>query len=1342
MNKIFKKVFNKSRGCFVAVSECSKSVSRAKSVVLAGAAGLALISSPCAADTVINYFSLDPTQPAEIKQFTTNERTATDTYSGPLNDITLTLASSSWTNKMVKTFLEGDGINLQNTILVDKVLCNPFGRDEGVYSLPFAMGFKGVSGYGIGRYITITGNSELTLIGEKNNTDYLITGYAEAPFSNLIIDKSATLYLGNTALPDADLYGGVAYLLSVEGSVHVVAGDYRISGRYTQRSSFNGASLKVYEGASLSLNGSDLSFFGESYIVNHGDLTIEDGGINPNRTFEHPGVVLKNYSKLNFHNTTQNDINKKGKVETVENNGVFNYYGPVNYISTINPKDDFTDFLNDVYTQFDVIKGTGILNIDGALAVDEINTPDGTGMNVNINSDGALKGTNLTIKNLVNNGTVLAKAQMTSYGSVDNIGSLYVVNSLSAYGRIDNKGLIYLNDELKLVETAHLHNAATGTINVPYRVLFTEKQPDSATLNTIGIAEKTETTVKPVKTSYFGEGKVSGKLLDIIKTHSSWDEGGNLVIRFGDQGISQAAWDGAVKDFQNIFGKGTTLSYEGTFAEDKFASDIFNIPALNTLYANEPNLQGVIYVDRSLTGEGNDVHVGASANSLNNSTGFMSVINAPKVWVEEGKELALIGAKFDDGTSRTTVAQNINVTGADAKLTLGSLGLKDATKYRTDLPELTLADQAHFSAVTGDHLVTNFESTNGSSFVAQGVKFRTENSVFNEESSFDNYGEASFGKLSGNFLTSVNNFGNMVVEGETKFSGQLNNDKYLQLKDNATFVGTLQNNENGEIYAKTVNVIGSLINNGYMEAQDNSTVNGRIDNPGTIILYSVDINKGDTDSNGVVQNSYKLIGTGAANINGYLKNVPGAVAIFNDADSIVNIKEGGTVSNSGIMLAKAGEIQGSLQTSDLAVLDKVKGTATSSVVAKGVLMAETFSTDGAVLMSKNTNLVIGGEASRTKFLLSNLHIAKRILDAGGEIPQVVKEALQNQGIEVASLEETPVEAPVKMVRKAARRAVAPVADESAVVEETTVPEAEAEAVAQAEVNEEKVPEEAPVVAVRQVPQPVQFVLPKLVPSVQGAVASMSIASVTQDTGFLEDKALSKGDGLWANVGTNRTEFNGYKGNRSGLFFGGQANVNDNVLVGATIRYTDGHIKGNGLDKQDWSSYGAGVYVSYTKDGWFALGTGTYQSNRAKKGGRVEANTFALSVKGGKTIDAGKFTVTPYVGYRMVHVDTDYADKATVHQIPVGVKIQGNTKVADWKFSPSVDAAFVPQIGDRKIGLKGTDLQSTIASRYATEAKVGFSATKGNFGVGLYYTGSAGDKGLRSHSIQAQINYAF
>lgn len=1366
MNKTFKTVWNQARRCLVAVNETVRRASQSRNqggssgscarklqlTALAGVVALAMGASASYAKYVtesdtagagnfVFYISFGQTEPGL-------ERTSIRPQD-PLG------STRTWAYDEAKSFWESEnakadtGGNLKNSILVNITLDM---TSHPNFDLPYTMGFKATKGL-----TSIIGNSELALIGETENPDFLMT---DSPLSvgGSTDEGHGTLYLGHIALPDADQYGGVVNIRNIRNNsaLHVVAGNYRIAN--PSSSMFNeledNSFIKVYEGASLSFNGGDLSVSSSGYIVNYGTLTVEDGirAASSSATGEAP---LRNYGTLNFY---VNGKNSSGFTQLAENNGVFNYVGPVDYDSINLSPGEYTYFLKDVKYEFYEFKGTGTLNIDGAMRVRKFNAADYMDLNVN----GALRTDNLIVKNLVNDGTILANAYMTSYGSVENNGDLYVRDRLRALGRVDNKGLLYLDEALKLENTAHLHNAATGTINVPYEYIFSKSGSGSATLNTIGIAETAETIVKPVPTSYFAEGTVGGALLDIIKNNSSWDDGGTLIVRFDQyDGVSQTILEGAFNDFKKTFGEGTTLSYEGTFgtASGSSVSSVFNVSALNTLYSKESALRGVIYVDRSLTGEGKEIRIGDASGSLNNSTGFTAVIDSPKVWVEAGKELALIGEKSDVSTERTTVAQNINVTGKNAKLTLGSLGLKDASQYRTNLPTLKLEDKGLLNIVTGDHVITNFESTNGLASVGQGATLHIQNSLFNEEASFDNYGNTTFGKLNGNFLTHVNNNGKMVVDGETRFSGWIKNSDRLQFKGNTTVVGTLQNNAGGEIYAKTVNVIGSLVNNGYMEAKDDSTVNGRIENPGTIILYSVNINKGDTTLNGTVQNSHKLVGTGVANINGLLKNAPGAVATFNDENSIVNINEGGEVTNAGVLIAKTGEIQGSLQTTDIAVLDNVKGTASSSIAAKGTLMADSFSTDGVVMMSKDADLVIGGAPSRTKYLLSNLAVAKRIFDAGGEIPLVVMEALQNQGVRITPAE-TQADAPVKMLRRGVRKAEVPAENmtevsnvaesEPVVLSEEPAVETQSEATAEdkavkAEQAAKKDKERASVLVAPQPQQvqPVQIIQPsRLVPSIQGAVASMSIASMTQDAGFLEERALTKGDGLWADVGTGNIEFDGYKGTRSGLFFGGQANINNNVLVGGAIRYTDGRIKGNNLHKNDWTGYGFGLYGSYTNDGWFGLATALYQNNRAKDIGRIKSDSQALSVKGGKSVQVKNFTVTPYVGYRMIHVNNDKAEKATVHQIPVGVKVQGNAKAGAWHINPSIDVAFVPQLGDRKISLKGTGFESTIASRYAGEARIGISASKGKFGAGLHYVGSAGDNGLRSHSIQARVNYSF
>ena len=72
----------------------------------------------------------------------------------------------------------------------------------------------------------------------------------------------------------------------------------------------------------------------------------------------------------------------------------------------------------------------------------------------------------------------------------------------------------------------------------------------------------------------------------------------------------------------------------------------------------------------------------------------------------------------------------------------------------------------------------------------------------------------------------------------------------------------------------------------------------------------------------------------------------------------------------------------------------------------------------------------------------------------------------------------------------------------------------------------------------------------------------------------------------------------------------------------------------------------------------------------------------------------------------------------------------------------MDAAFVPQAGDTKVRLAGTNTKSVISGGSAVTYRAGLSAEKGNLAFGLNYSGSMGDDGPHSYSVQANVRLAF
>ena len=85
-----------------------------------------------------------------------------------------------------------------------------------------------------------------------------------------------------------------------------------------------------------------------------------------------------------------------------------------------------------------------------------------------------------------------------------------------------------------------------------------------------------------------------------------------------------------------------------------------------------------------------------------------------------------------------------------------------------------------------------------------------------------------------------------------------------------------------------------------------------------------------------------------------------------------------------------------------------------------------------------------------------------------------------------------------------------------------------------------------------------------------------------------------------------------------------------------------------------------------------------------------------------------------------------------------------TSMGDWKIYPSMDVAYIPQTGDKKVKVKadGADIESIINGKHSLSYKAGLDAVNGNWGVSVHYAGATGTDGLKSHSINGRISYRF
>ena len=242
---------------------------------------------------------------------------------------------------------------------------------------------------------------------------------------------------------------------------------------------------------------------------------------------------------------------------------------------------------------------------------------------------------------------------------------------------------------------------------------------------------------------------------------------------------------------------------------------------------------------------------------------------------------------------------------------------------------------------------------------------------------------------------------------------------------------------------------------------------------------------------------------------------------------------------------------------------------------------------------------------------------------------------------------------------------------------------------------------------------------------------------------IESQANAAVTGLWADASYGKTDFDAYRTDRSGLLFGVQGST-ETLTLGAVLSAGTGNVKSDSLVSQDWNDVGGPVYGAYRFGPAALTASALYERHEGKaQGQKRHADVLGASLKVPADAALGGMTVTPYAGWRVIDVDhADAEDRVVVHEFPVGFRAKGSFDAGAWKLSPVVDAAFVPQAGDTKVRLAGTNTQSVISGDYAVTYRAGLTTEKGGLAFGFNYSGATGDSGLRSHSVQATVRLAF
>ena len=904
MNKIFKKIWNRERGCFVAVSEAVSSLSQngGKTSCLILAAVLTNSTNSISAEITASQPSTEVGSGTYVLNITSSEKEVLNHYSlGHLGRYEIRSDSDDKRREQEKLS------RCRAIAACAKDL------DDG-YTVSVSYSYTRYKDGGAGD--ADRGTVDVTdgrINGDNGIRKEKIIGSAVNNGSNVVLDRIHFDNPDNTYTQNS----GSTTIGDIEGPGKVIinGGDVTANGLLSIASA-KPANISVKDLHSLAnLNaisyaaGTKASFGGLTSVANSlqvGNATLKVGGDYTQNIRNQAVSAIQNRfgasvnvvftGNLAVDNSL--DLSRGWTSEVL--NSVFNENGRADYLfHTLNWNAEEQDqTIGSGYIQ----RNFGVKNIDNAGLITVNN--GAVFAILGERADTKLGGGSFT----ADHGTLVFGANGVASGgdawkvSVVNNGTLrissgdFTIHNLRLEGTAYNLGTLRLS-EFQFGDKGHL--ISSGTLQADRSKLFSIEDSHIDGLNVVDLGSTKPQEVRQQLTEFFRKYVPENqKVLDEIVNHTQFT-GGKVIVT--NAHLTETQRDDLVKAFKDKFGGNTALEFQGTIAGVSH-DDRLTVAKTNELYDNVEHLRDVIFVDRKLEGENGAIVVGDSG--LRNNTGFTGINEATGTTIQDGKELTLIGGKSDGTGNRFTLAERIiSAVGDGAKLILGSLGIKDSSVYQGQAEQVHLSDKGELKVAAGDYLVKNLNSSGGKTTVDKNAVFNSENATFTDKAVLENNGETVLGTLTGWNGAEVHNNSKLTVNGITQFGGRFINNANAKLVGTADLDGTLQNSQGASLIANTVNVNGTLRNFGYMEALDNSTVFGTLENPGEIRLFNTAIGSRGEGDIGTIGNTYTLKATGKTQVSGLIANAQGAVAEFSGDDAELLILDGGVVSNNGTLIA-------------------------------------------------------------------------------------------------------------------------------------------------------------------------------------------------------------------------------------------------------------------------------------------------------------------------------------------------------------------------------------------------------------------------------------------------------
>lgn len=294
---------------------------------------------------------------------------------------------------------------------------------------------------------------------------------------------------------------------------------------------------------------------------------------------------------------------------------------------------------------------------------------------------------------------------------------------------------------------------------------------------------------------------------------------------------------------------------------------------------------------------------------------------------------------------------------------------------------------------------------------------------------------------------------------------------------------------------------------------------------------------------------------------------------------------------------------------------------------------------------------------------------------------------------------------------------------------------------------------------------VQAVEEYLVAPLTAGALNLAYDATAQVNAVVENRALEKADGVWADVfyasnkDSERFGDFGYSADITGGTLGVDTTVSCGAKIGAAFTIGQGDADSEGTVhgySTNADFYGISLYAgrNVADTNLRVSGNMSYLMFENDIKGSVagasadeslDGKAFTAGLRADWTAYEGAFTVAPHAGLRYTFLDMDdYRDlemgEMNIFEMPLGVKVSGAFEpAAGWTLQPSVDFTVVPQLGDKDVDtvLGAVDV---IDNLYNTE--LGVEAATGNFSFGLSYKYGFGKEDRKNQSLNLNARYTF